>query len=325
MMKQISLIILFGILIQLMPLTVDGQVWPFKKRGQAQKASQDLKVRQKKEGQGNAFNELQPMGSSLSRDRVDYLWSSETAYTSRKRTGNVSLTTPSRLGISHGLELSTILPANYWVPNLMVKKTHFNKKLLVSSRHGVYSATPGLLWAQKRGYQTIADSMVKVPGIISLRNELIISKPFGGDEICDSGRPYLIITAGASADVGIPFEKNYLSHIDEHVLGSRSPALAGKGWLFSGRLRVDAELTNSIFIEAGIKGFFGNFYGGKSLEQHAGLQSFISNNFSFTLGYILSVGNFSSSNIKIYPSIDLSWYFGSKPGPSKGLFDRKMR
>lgn len=324
-MKHISLIIFFGILVQLMPPWAHGQVWPFKKRGQAQKASQSLKERQKKEGQGNAFNELQPMGSSLSRERVDYLWSSETAYAATKKTGNVSIITPSRLGLGQGLELSTLLPANYWVPNLMLKKKHYNKKLLVSTRHGLYSATPGLLWAQKRGYQTIADSIAKVPGIVSLRNELIVSKPFGGDEICDSGRPYLIFTAAASADVGIPFEKNYLNHIDEHILGSRSPALTGKGWLFSGRLRVDAELTNSMFIEAGIKGFFGNFQGGRSLEQHAGLQSFILPNVSFTLGYVFSVGNFSNSNFKLYPSFDLSWYFGSKPGPSRGLFDRKMR
>lgn len=324
-MKQLSFFLFLATLLNLLPQEATSQIWPFRKRGQAEKATQDLKERQKKATQGNAFNELQPMGSRQTFDRDDFLWSSETAYSSLYKTGNVSLTTPSRLGIKHGLELSTLLPANYWVPNLMVKRTHINGKVLIATRHGIYSATPGLIWAQKRGYQTIADSLVKVPHIISVRNEIIASKPFGGDEGCSTGRPYLIITAAAALDVGIPFEKNNLSYIDEHILGSRSPSLAGKGLLFSGRLRADAELTNTMFIEGGFKLFFGGFNGEVAMEHHAGLQNFIFRNTSVTLGYILSFGDFSNSKVKLYPSFDCTWYFGSKPGRPKGLFDRKMR
>lgn len=311
--------------IGILPQPAQSQIWPFKKKSQVAKASQDLKSRQQKVGQANAFNELQPMGSRQSYERDDFLWSSETAYSSLHKTGNISLTTPSRLGLKNGLELSTILPFNYWVPNLMVKKTHYNGKILIASRHGLYTPTPGLKYAQSHKYQTIADSTVDVPHIITVRNELIVSKPFGGDGTCSGTRPFLIITAAVSLDAGIPFEKNELSHIDEHILGSRSPALAGKGLLVSGRLRADAEITNTMFLEGGFKFFFGEFNGDMAMEHHAGLQNFIFKNTSVTLGYILSVGNFSTSKVKLYPSFDVTWYFGSKPGRPRGLFDKKMR
>lgn len=325
-MKQIfRALIIMTVLLNLLPQKASSQIWPFKKRSQAQKATKGLDDRLQETNQVNAFNKLQPMGSRQSFERNDYLWSSETAFSSSNKTGNISITTPSRLGVNHGLELSTMLPANYWVPNLMVKKTHIKRKVLVASRHGIYSATPGLLWAQKRNYQSIADSLVKVPHIITLRNELIVSKPFGADDACSSGQPYLIITAAVAFDIGIPFEKNELSHIDEHILGSRSPALAGKGLLFAGRLRADAQLTNTMFVEGGLKFFFGDFNGGMAVEHHAGLQNFITNKFSVTLGYIVSIGDFANSKVKLYPSFDLTWYFGSKPGHPNGLFSKKMR
>lgn len=317
-------ILILPLLLHLIPQPANSQIWPFKKRSQAKEATEDLKKRQDEAEEGNAFNELQPMGSRPSNDRKDYIWSSETAYTSTYKTGNISITTPSRLGITERLELSTMLPANVWVPNIMIKRTHYKKNILVASRHGIYTPTPGLKWAQKQGYQSIADTLVDIPYIITIRNELIVSKPFGDDDGCSKGGPYLIITAAASIDAAIPLEKNNLSHIDEHILGSRSPALAGKGVLFCGRVRVDARLTNTMFVEGGLKFFYGKFNGNISMEHHAGLQAFVFRNFSVTPGYLLSYGDFSNSKIKIFPSFDCSLYFGTNKKRSKGLFDRKM-
>lgn len=303
----------------------DGQIWPFRKRSQAAKATEDLGKRKAEAKEGNAFNELQPMGSSRSRERDDFIWSSETAYTTPLKNGNISLLTPSRLGIKGSMELSSLLAPVVWVPNLMIKRTHFNHKdILIATRHGLYSPTPGLIWAQKKNYQTIVDSLATVPHIITIRNELIVSKSFGGGFSCSSSRPTLVVTAALAADLGIPFEEDELKQIDEHVLGSRNPALTGRGLLLNARIRADAELSSTMYLEGGFKFFFGDMIGNMAMEHHAGVQNFIHKNTSVTLGYVLSFGNFSTANIKLYPSFDLTWYFGLKPGASRGLFGRKM-
>ncbi len=323
-MKLSGLTFLVIVLLQIQPLPANAQVWPIKKHNSVEKATKDLETRQKKVNQGNAFNELQPMGTRKSLDRDDFIWSSETAFTVSEKTGNLSLVSPSRYGLKNGYEISSIVPINYWVPNIMVKKTHYNKKILVATRHGLYSASPGLKWAQTNNLQTIADTLTYIPFILTLRNEVIVSKYFGGDEGCSKTHPYLIITAAASVDAGFTFEKNQLKHIDEHILGSRSTALTGQGLLYSARLRADYQLPNEMLIEGGFKFFFGNFPGQFAMEHHAGLQNFVSKNISVTLGYILSMGSFSDTKIKIYPSFECTWYFGLKPTHSRGLFKKKM-
>ena len=324
MKKALSVFIVTIILVCLAE-PAHSQIWPFRKRSHAAKASEDLEKRKAEAKEGNAFNELQPMGSSRSRERDDYIWTSETAYTTSLKNGNISLLTPSRVGIKGGMELSSLLAADFWVPNLMIKRTHFNKKdFLIATRHGLYSPSPGLNWAQKKGHQTIVDSLTSVPHIVTIRNEVIVSKSFDGGLSCSSPRPYLIITAAFAADLGVPFEENDLKQIDEHLLGSRNPALTGRGLLINARIRADAELSKTMYLEGGLKFFSGDMFGNMAMEHHAALQNFIFKNTSVTLGYILSIGNFSSANIKLFPSFDLTWYFGLKPGAARGLFNRKM-
>ena len=318
-MKNISFFISLFILFLLAEHNSDAQL--LRRKSTAEKATKDLRKRQKEAGEEeNAFNPLISFGTPANFSRDDFIWSSETAYTAKKKNGNISIVTPSRYGLGKDFELSTMLPVNYWAPNLMLKKSYTTEKLIIAHRHALYYPTLGLNWAQKKEYYTIVDSLASVPHIASLRNELIVSYPIGSDPECGSGQPYLVLTGGIALDAGIPIGENNLQHIDEHIFGSRSPSLTGQGLLFSARLRVDGRLTDFLFIEGDIKLFVGDFNNKYSLEQHTGLNIFASHNISFTIGYAASYGHFGNSNLRLFPYGDISFYFGKKLTRQRGLF-----
>ena len=306
------------------PCELESQIWPFRKKGQAERATRNLEKRQKEAGQnhGNAFNPLQPMGSSRNFDREDHIWSSETAYISNLYTGNFSLTTPSRLGIHRHLELQSMLGAMYWSPNLMIKRRWRSGNWWWASRHGAYFPSHGLKWAQKKGHHSVADTTVHVPQILTLRNELIVSKPFFSDYSCVTGQPYLIISAGLSFDYSTALSNNDLLPIDEHLLGARSTALTGKGLLVIARLRADARILTDMTLEAGFKYFAGQNNLSNALEHHAAINYFLARNLTVSPGYMLSFANLGTSNLAIYPFFDITLYFGQKPRRTSGVFGK---
>ncbi len=322
LMQRLVWIIVLILATLAFPCELESQIWPFRKKGQAERASRDLERRQKESGQnqGNAFNPLQPMGSSRNIDREDHIWSSETAYISNLYSGNISITTPSRLGVHRQLELQSMLGALYWSPNLMIKKRWHSGNWWWATRHGGYFPSNGLTWAKDKGHHSIADTTVRVPQIITFKNELIVSKPFFSDYSCVTGHPYLIISAGLSFDYSTALSDNDLIPINEHLLGARSTALTGQGLLVIARIRADARILTDLTVEGGFKYFTGQNNLSNVLEHHANINYFLASNFSISPGYILSFGDLGASNPALFPFFDITWYFGQKPRRPTGLF-----
>jgi len=273
----------------------------------------------------NAFNPMQPMGARQNDARDDLLWHHESANTVYPGAGNVSLQSPSRYGLKPGLEVSSSLPLNYWVPNIMLKKRWVNNKWYIATKHGLYSASPGLNWLQKRNYTSIIDTGVPVPVIISIKNELIFTRYISTDNRCSNDQPFVILTAGIGVDVGISVEKSELTELNKHFFTNRSPALTGKGAVACGKIRADWQINNMLVLGGELKYFRGNFTGNHAFEQATELQTFIMPAISFNVGYILSIANYNTPNrMAILPLIDINWYFGKKQGRQKGLWGRKM-
>jgi hypothetical protein len=308
----------------LFPCESKAQIRLFKKKSQAVKATRELEKRREETGQNsNFFNPLQPMGERRNNDRDDFIWSDGTAYISALGNGNVSVTTPSRVNIASGYELQSLLGADYWVPNSMIKKGWQAKRWLWASRHGFYSAFPGLEWAQSRSIQSVVDSTTEIPPIITLRNELMVSRPFFNTLACNSKIPYLVLSAAVAADYGFSFQKNELVQIREHLAGSRYPSLTGNGLLATMRLQVDANLTDALFIRGNLKYFMGEMRY-NAFENEARVEYLLSARLSVSGGYILSVGKYASSTVGVFPFIDICYYFGLKAHVSSRLFDKPM-
>ncbi len=281
----------------------------------------------KKNSDVNTFNPIQPMGSRQSAERDDIFWNSESANTVYKNAGNISLTTPSRYGIKQGLELSTVLGYDFWVPNLMLKKRWYNDRIIISTRHGLYCGTPGFHWAQKNGYYDFVDSLAIIPFILSVRNEIFFSYAIYYDVNCIQRQPTIVLTLSGGIDFGIPFGESTLTEINHHFLTNRSPALTGQGVTGYVKARGDWKAYDYLYLGTSFNFFFGNFTGNWSFENRTEMQTFITQNFSVSVGFVFSAGQYnipSKSNVTILPFIDITWYFGQKESRQKGLFNKGM-
>lgn len=320
-MKRIVGFTLIALLV--LPVQVEAQLAIFRKANSADRATRNLEKRQRDAGEQNAFNAMQPMGRGSDTRRDDHLWSSETAYTALSRTGNISLTTPSRLGIHRKTELQSMLGAFYFAPNLLVKhRWHTGKQLWWSTRHGVYLPSNGLQWAQDKGYNSVIDINSSVSQVVAIRNELIVSKPVGNKLSCVPGQPFLIITAGLALDYSTTLSGHDVKPIDEHILGARSTALIGDGMLVIARIRADAQLTEDMIVEGGLRFLTGENNISDVIEHHAAFNYRVTSNISVSPGYIVSFGNLNNTNPQLYPFFDLTWYFGQKPRRHSTLFGR---
>ena len=276
----------------------------------------------KKNSDVNAFNPVQPMGSRQSQARDDIFWNSESANTVYENSGNISLTTPSRYGIKQGLELSTVLGYDFWIPNVMLKKRWYDDRIIISSRHGLYSGTPGFHWAQKNGHYDYVDSLATIPFILSMRNEIFFSYSIFHDVGCIQKQPFIILTLSGGVDFGIPFSESTITELKHHFLTNRSPALTGQGITGYAKARADWRVYDYLYLGTSMNFFFGEFTGNWSFENRTEIQTFITQNFSVSVGFAFSAGQYnipSKSNVAILPFIDISWYFGQKESRQKGL------
>ncbi len=273
----------------------------------------------------NAFNPIQPRGARQNDARDDLLWHHETANTVYPGAGNISITSPSRYSYKQGVELSSVLPLNYWVPNIAIKKRWANGAWHVASKHGLYSATPGFHWAKKRDFNSIVDSTAQIPFVLSMKNELIFSRYISKDNRCSREQPFVILTAGIGFDFGYAFGDSGLKEIEEHLLTNRSPALTGTGGTAFAKVRADWQINSQLMLGGGLKYFYGNFTGNHAFEQTTELQTFILSNLSLSIGYVLSYGKYNTpGSTVIYPLIDINWFFGKRQSRQKGLWGTKM-
>ncbi|MBK3519773.1 hypothetical protein [Carboxylicivirga marina] len=273
----------------------------------------------------NAFNPKQPMGARRNDNRDDLLWHGETANTVYDGATNISLVNPSRYGLKPGLELSSVILLNYWMPNVYLKKRWRNNKWYVSSKHGLYSATPGLNWANKKNYSSIVDNAEDIPFILSIKNEILVSRLILNNERCGRDKPYIILTGGLGIDFGVPFGDSDLKEMEGHFLANRSPALTGSGYSAYVKARADWQMTPLLMLGGSFKYFRGDFSGNSALEHHVELQTLVLPQFSFSVGYLLSIANYTDTNgTALLPFFDLTYFFGKRQGRQKGLFGKGM-
>ncbi|MDI3520825.1 MAG: hypothetical protein PWR04_813 [Anaerophaga sp.] len=303
---------------------MEAQIWPFKKSSQEEKATRDPGTRKRGAGEGNLFNPFQPSGSSVSELRDDYIWSAKTAATSYHKAGNISVTTPSRYGLKEGLELSTWLGIDYRVPNLFLKNEISRGKLWVSSLHGVYSSWPGLNNASENNGNFLADSVSDVPFILSLKNQLIFSRPFFSSLHCNPHQPYLILSAALAFDYGISFDNDSVYLKEDQFKTPRSMSYLGEGWLITLGLMGDWQIQPYLYARGEIRMLGGNFPGEISVEQQSSVEYFPVSDFSVSGGYIIGIGNIDNKSLSILPFFDISFYFGKKQGRKRGLFEQQM-
>jgi hypothetical protein len=303
-----------------------------KKRYKGKKSNSKREVQKRqddaveKQAKDTPFAPKKAFSQRKSDYRDDQIWKSQTAGIVYPKAGNISIVEPSKYALNNKFQLEAILPLMYHAPNIFGKYLWYsNKDWKVASRHGLYSATTGLTAMQKQEKYEYADSAAKIPAIVAMKNELIVSRTYSKTYGCDGSQPYLILTGSMGVDYGYGFGDNNLDDIDKHFLANRSPAITGTGYTIATMIRADYRINQMFLTGASLKHFRGTFDGNNAIEQKAWLETLLSQTLGLSVGYALSWGNYNTSNaLAFMPTVDICWYFGSKKGHSKGLFNRKM-
>ncbi len=291
MKSSITLLLLFFICTFFSSAQPDAQEYPFGSRGRA--------------------NE----------QRGAFLWHSETANTVSRKSGNISLVGATRYGLTSTMELSTHLAFDYWIPNISLKKIWRRDDWVVSSRHALSSATPGIQWARSHGhFDLVTDE--PVPFILSSTNELLVSRPFIDRQGCNGPQPWLILTASASVSFGVPFGGYDGREMQAHFLANRGEAWTGQGFYGSLKARADWQMLPYTILRGGLRYYAGSFSGTHAVELDAALEYFLLSRVSVSGGCMFSMAGYQGLNrIGFLPFVDLSWYFGRHDALQTGLFE----
>jgi hypothetical protein len=313
MIRKLLFLLFFGLF--LFGGYSQAQIWPFRKRSQKRKRDA---------GEGNLFNRLQTTDPNRTDLRDDHIWSGGTAATSYFNAGNVSLASASRYGVSQGLELQSWLGLDYWIPNLFIKREISRGDIWVSSLHGAYSSWPGLKQVYEKGGSFPADSLTGVPLTISVKNQLMVSKPFYDVMDCNPHQPFLVVTGFLALDYGFAFTDEEIYIEERHLITPRSIAYAGKGLYGTLGVRGDWRINPVLYARGELRGLVGNFPSGVTIEQQSSVEYFPFRNFSLSGGYVVGMGRFGERFFSLWPFFDFSIYFGKKQGRKRGLFEQTM-
>mgnify|MGYP006988918131 CR=1 FL=1 len=257
--------------------------------------------------------------------RNDLLWHPEAANTTARHAGNASITTASRFGLTDRWELSTFLAFDFFQPNLIAKYrwTAKPKNWFLASKINVGYAYPGLKFAQQRGYTDYVTATDKLPQVVELGHEFIVSRRFAHDANCSDGSEWLILTASIGTYYGIEVKEGTIEQLPAHFLANRCIPLIDNDILISLKLWCDYKTTNWLNLHGGMRFHNWSFEKNFAFELQAEAEAFITPIFSIRLGGAFSAANYKSTRHKVggIPMIDLTYYFGKKNDHERNLFN----
>lgn len=257
--------------------------------------------------------------------RDDLLYHAETAYTTYKGAGNVSLISESRIAITNKMELSTRLAADIVSPQLSLKRLWHTDPLhnwYVSSKFNIQTAYTGYKLAQQKGYKWIADSTDIIPIVIETGHEFLATYAKRGDLNCTKGDSYFLFTFGLGTYFGINISDTALQQPRYHFLANRTATTRDFGYLIRMKLWADGVINNWLVLHGGLFLYSGSYSKAFTTEIHAEAEAFIFRTMSFKLGFISSFANYDNikSRAQILPMADLTVYFGKKRNRDHSLF-----
>ncbi len=257
--------------------------------------------------------------------RDDVLWHAETARTNARRTGNVSITSASRLGLAERLELSTYLAFDFFQPNLMLKY-RWNKapqEWYFASKMNIGNAYTGLKFAQRQGYTDYVAADDVIPKVVELGHEFIVSRQFSTDANCSDGKEWLILTASVGTYFGIEVSEGTVQQLPYHFLANRSMVLIDNDFLVSLKLWADWKVANWFNLHGGMRFYNWSLDKNFAFELQAEAEAFVTGALSVKLGGAFSAANYERTKHRVggIPMVDITYYFGKKSGNERSLFN----
>ncbi len=303
----------------------------------------------------------QALNAQSIRRRDDLLWHAESAGVVYYHTGNVSLLSATRFGLTDRVELSTFIvedalrtslyakvlwkatkPNSYNfrsggfsiidknVGNSSSKKRggipkRKNTRWFLTSRFDVANSYLGMKLCQSLEVDRIISPDAEIPLVFEIGHEFLASKAWYTDQNCSDGSVYFILTFGLGLYGGFNFSSvDDLPQAQFHFMANRGETTTGDG--FRARLKVwlDGRLSKRWNIHGGLYYHCGTFKYHHALELQAEGEFFFSNKWSGKIGFLTSFANYTKieSHAAIWPIIDVSYYFGKRKLRSGTLYQK---
>lgn len=261
--------------------------------------------------------------------RDDQIWSEESANTVYTKAGNICLTSETRIGLSDQWEISSNLGADIFAPNFFLKKLFkiSNKQEYWAFKVGLITGAPGYHIAQNHKYGKIISPDDDVPFVIDTNGELIYSYAFRHDPNCAKDNVWLVLTNSIAGHIGMNVNGKHVSQAGYHILANRAETLRDWSTYLRAKVWVDWMINSWIVLRGGMKYYFGNFKNHHALETQVQGEFFLFRSLGIKLGGLLSYAHYTTVDKKfaLFPSADLTYYFGKKTDRDNKLFDTKMR
>jgi len=228
-------------------------------------------------------------------------WSSGTAFILPQKRYEIGLFQALRYGYSESVELSIHPIIALVMPNISLKKSLATRTdFIISSRHAIYYPTPLLRLITKEGIGGMISPEFEIPHIISLYNEIILTKPLADFH-------YFTIKTGLNLAVKS-------SRLDERTTIDLPLIFPRLAVFYRGiGLRGGCDLTGKIFqnweylVDADIFYYFNtdeNF----ALEHKGMILWNTSENFQISMGYKLTFCEYPFGNQwHFFPLMDIQW------------------
>ena len=256
----------------------------------------------------------------------DKIWTTGTAITLSPKNYSFGIFQPLRYGLKNNLEVFTYPLAFPAIPNVGVKKMWYKTKndWYFGSRHAIHYPSLFLKVSSGEGIGRVMPPDAKVPQIISLTNELLVSTWLIKETSCTP--PNLLLTLKAGAKNGLKFGESNFPTIDYPGIYYQTIPYQKKHFLWYLGADLDGNLTESVNFCIDLDWIAVNWNVEDFAIEHKGMLLIpFAKRTTFIVGYKISYGTYPFGNkFMIMPLIDLQWNIQPKRKIEKGLFDPQM-
>jgi len=258
------------------------------------------------------------------------LWTVGTAKTLPKRNVEINIIEPSRYGLTKTFELSAHPVAFFVIPHLTGKKMWLDKvrkrekkifsgrRFMISTAHGLNFPTLLLRQTQKRGFFDLIPNDSIIPGILSMKNEFLLSTFLKPRSSCESEDYLLTFRLGVKR--AFPFKETTMPAIKKTVL-YRETIIYHKKLMWYTGLDLEWTFTDWLNLSTDAELYVVGKFDDLSFEHKLlGVWHF-SEKMRACLGYKFSFNTYPGvKKISFMPMFDITWRFVRKGG-NNDLFE----
>lgn len=228
----------------------------------------------------------------------------------------------SRYGNYPKTELNSQLLLFPFCPNFGFKHEWWGKNTIVATQHRAFYPTLGLNWLKSSGFKDQIPKSAKIPQLLTIRNELIVSRilnPHRND--CYVKTPYWILTGRLGMDFTLSEGGGNFPRLDYYFLYHRTASYHNNRKLYFLGAELDGYIYRNFNFSLNADYFSINFNGEWAIESQGKVHWHRNSKFSLSAGYkMYYLKADAGKQFLLTPTIDFVWKLNHRTRLQRGLF-----